>query len=146
MSATTAENTNNKLVTNYDTNKLLLWNNRTIEADYTNDGYDVTLEAGTVMGRVAATSKVIPLESDASDGSQYPIGVLCEETEVAEGDDAVLTLCVSGDVNENLLVFTKSGDDLDTVISGKTMRDRIGSDTVGIMLKAGQEQTTVDNQ
>lgn len=145
--ATTAENTSNKLVTNYDSSKIFLGDNNYITADYTNDGYDdVTLAAGTVMGRVAATDKVIPLESDASDGSQYPVGILAEAATVEAGADAVLSLCNYGDVEESQLVLEKVGDTLATVISGKTLRDRIAADTAGVRLQLATEMTGEDNQ
>lgn len=144
--ATTAENTTNKLVTNYDSSKIFLRDNRFQEGTYTAGIYDITLEAGTVMGRITASGKVTPFESDASDGSQYPFAVLAETVDIAEGDDAILSLCVAGDVDEGMLVFVKDGDDLDTVVDGKIVRDRIGSDSVAIMLKAATENTSYDNQ
>lgn len=144
--ASTAENTSNKLVTNYNSSKLILGNNTFEEGNYTNTGYDVTLAEGTVMGRISATGKVIPLESDASDGSQYPIGVLAQTQEVAEDDDAILSICTSGKIDEGMLVFTKDGDSLSTVVDGRQLRDRLAGDTVGIVLKAATENTNYDNQ
>lgn len=143
---TTGLNTSNQLITNYNTSKLLLGNNSFEEGTYTNDGYDVTLTEGTVMGRISATGKVIPLESDASDGSQYPIGVLAQTQEVAEGDDAILSICTAGKVDQGLLVFNKDGDSLSTVVDGRQLKDRIAGDTVGIVLKAATENTDYDNQ
>jgi hypothetical protein len=132
-------------ITNYDRSKGFLFGNDYDKANYTASG-NTTLEAYTVLGRVLATNKVVPCESDASDGSQNPIGVLQEEYVVADGDTVELSFCHKGWVNENLLVFTKEGDGLDTSVGteGK-MRDLIHRNT-GIILKAATEHTSTDNQ
>lgn len=133
--------------TNYNTAKIFVFDNRYTTGTYTNDTYDeVTLAAGTIMGRHAASDELKPLDASASDGTQFPVGILKEETVVADGDVVTLTICVSGDVEESLLTFPTSGDDMNTVVSSKTLRDRIGSDTVGIKLVAGTENTILDNQ
>lgn len=143
---TTVNSTNNSLQTNYDTTKIFLWNNRYANANYTNDSYaDETLAAGTVMGRIAATGEVVPVRSNNTDGSQFPIGILAADYAPGAGETQQVSLCVFGDVAENKLIFTKSGDDLDTVVSGKTYRDLIGSDTVGVLLRGGDQLTAYDN-
>ncbi len=143
----TVLNTSNQATTNYDTSKLLLWDNKFIKADYTNSGYDdVTLAVGTVMGRVAATGKVIPLQSDASDGSQFPVGVLSHGYIVEGGDTVEVSICNGGTIAEEKVVLVKVGDTLNTIISGKIIRDRLAGDTLGIELNLGSEQTQLDNQ
>jgi hypothetical protein len=144
-SSNTVDQTSNSMITDYSTLKIFIWNNRSILANFTNDTYDpITLQAGTLMGRIASTGEVVPLTSGASDGSQLPLGILMNNITVEDGDTVELTLCVSGDVNENGVIFQGS-DDFDTVVSGKTLRDRIGSDTVGIKLVPSTELTKNDN-
>lgn len=139
------KNTGNQLWINTNTAKIFVWGNRYTSANYTNSSYDdVTLAEGTLLGRIATTQEVVPLESGASDGSQYPIGVLLGGTVVPAGDTIAVTFCVEGDVVESLIVFQGS-DDLDTVVDGRSLRDRIGSDTVGIKLVAGEDLTNYDN-
>ncbi len=140
------ESTGNKRVTNYNTEKLFIWENTFVSATYTNStGSEVTLEEGTVMGRIATTGLVVPLEFDASDGSQFPIGILNGTYTVANGGSITVSICDSGEVNENLLVL-EYGTTLNSVISSKRLRDRIGSDTVGVKLRASTEMTDYDNQ
>jgi len=54
--------TGSQSIINYDTTKLFLFGNRYKEVVYTNStGSAVTLPAGLVMGRIAATLKVVPI-------------------------------------------------------------------------------------
>jgi hypothetical protein len=140
-------NTGNQAITNYDTSKIFLWNNRYINAPFTAEGYDdTTLLAGTVMGRVASTNEVVPMESNASDGSQFPIGILAKDYNIAGGDTVDLAICVGGDVAEEKVLFARNGDGFSTVVSSRTIRDRIAGDTLGIKLVLGTEMTAFDNQ
>jgi hypothetical protein len=140
-------NTGQQLTVTTDLSKIFVWNNRYESGTYNNSTYEtVDLLQGTVMGRIAATGLLVPLESDAADGSQYPVGILASDYSVEEGEEQELAICVAGDVDETLLVFAKDGDDLDTVISGRQIRDRIGADTVGVKLVGGTEHTKFDNQ
>jgi len=136
----------NPLISNYDTSKTFIWNLRTATANYTNSTYDdVTLLKGTLLGRISATGLVVPLTSAASDGSQFPLGILLEDTTILEGDTTSLTFAVEGDVVEDKILLQGS-DTLNTVISGRRIRDRIGADTVGIKIVASTEMTNYDNQ
>lgn len=124
---------------------MFLGNNRYETAVFENDTYDdITVAVGSVMGRIAATGKVVLLDKDASDGSQFPVGINAEAVTIAAGDEANLSLCVCGEVDANGLVFV-SGTTLATVISAKTVEDRIASDTVGIHLVTSTDLTTYDN-
>jgi len=145
----TTLNTGQQATFDTDLSKIFLWGNRYAKFPYakTNSTYDdFTLPAGTLMGRISGTNKVIPLASGASDGSKFPVGVLAADVVVLAGEsfDGEISLCVAGDVNEDLVLLDGS-DTLDTVISDRTLRDRIGADTVGIVLKAVDELTKADN-
>lgn len=136
----------NPLITNYDRSNTFVWNIRTEVGNYTNSTYDdVTLAKGTLMGRIAATNLLTPLTSGASDGSQFPVGIILADTVIEAGDTAEITICVAGDVVADKIVFQGS-DDLDTVVSNRTLRDRIGADTVGIKLVGDNQLTGYDNQ
>ena len=142
----TVLNTGQQAITNVDTSKIFIWNNRFDSAEYTNSTYDaVTLPAGTVLGRNSSTLEVKPLTSGASDGSQFPVGILNNTHTVEAGDTVTLAYCVAGDVAKEK-VLLQGSDDLDTVVSSKTIGDRVGSDTVGIKLVATNELTGFDNQ
>jgi hypothetical protein len=128
--------------------KIFLRNNRFDSFTYTNDtGEEKTLLAGTVMGRKTADGEIIPLDGDASDGSQYPIGILNEDRVVADGESVEVSVCVSGDVAEEMLILEDVYDDLDTtIIDGRLLRDRIGADTVGVRLVTTDELSGHDNE
>jgi len=140
-------NTGNQATTNYDVSKIFIFGNQFQKESYNNDGYDpVDLAAGTVMGRVTATGKVVPLQSDASDGSQLPVGILNENHTVNEGDTVDVAVCIAGSVAEEKVILVKVGDTLNTVIDGRRIRDRIAGDTMGIKLVVTDELTGFDNQ
>jgi len=134
------------LITNNDNAKIFIWDNRYEEGTYTNPtGDDVSLTKGMLMGRVSATQKLVPLASGASDGSQFPVGILADDYSVDYGESANVTICIGGDVAEELVTLNGS-DTLSTVISGRSIRDRIAGDTLGIKLVAGTQMTAFDNQ
>ncbi len=139
-------NTGQQAIIDTDVSKIFVWDNRFDNFDFNNDGYDdITPKGGTVMGRISATGKIKPLRSDNADGSEIPIGILNQDRVIAAGETVNVAICVAGDVVADKLIFEKTGDTLDTVVSGKRLRDRIGSDTVGIKLVGGTELTKTDN-
>lgn len=143
---TTVNQTSNQSQTNYDNSIIFLGGNRYDTAEYTNGtGASVDLKAGTVLGQVNASGKVLPLVAAATDGSNYPFGILSHDITVANGATADLTFAVEGDVAESKLIFNAS-EDLTTVVDGRTLRARIGADTVGINLVAATEMSGFDNQ
>lgn len=147
---TTGTSTNNQRTTFTDTSKVFIGGNRydVFDTDFTNSSYaTLGIAEGTVFGQVAGTLKVKPLDPLAQDGSQYPIGILKGKLEVESGSyftDQV-TLCVAGDVAENKVLFADNVTTINTVVDGRTLRARIGSDTVGIKLVASTELTEYDN-
>lgn len=144
-SSNTVLNTGQQATTNYDLAKIFILNNRYEKANYTNNTYDtVELSAGTLMGRVGSTQEIVPLASGASNGSQFPVGILADDYTVEEGEEKVLFFCVAGDIAEEKVILHGS-DTMNTLISNRSIRDRIASDTVGIKLVAGTEMTSFDN-
>jgi len=143
-------NTGQQAIIQQDLGKIFVWNNRyeNMPYEYENDTYDdVTIPAGTLMGRIGATQKVVPLESGASDGSQYPVGVLAADVVILAGEtyDGTVSVCVAGDVVESKVLFDGS-DDMDTLVSSRSLRDRIAADTVGIKLVVTTELSGADNE
>ncbi|MCK4522450.1 MAG: head decoration protein [Nanoarchaeota archaeon] len=144
-SATNQLNNNNMQITDYDNSIIFLRDNKYESGTYTNDAYtDVQLLKGTLMGRISADQELLPLVSGAADNSQFPVGILTRDTYVEAGDAATINICTAGEVAEEMLVLD-AGDTLATVISGRSIRDRIGSDTVGIVLVSGTDLTAADN-
>jgi hypothetical protein len=134
------------LITNNDNAKIFIWDNRYEQGEFTNPStVDAVLAKGTLMGRVSATQKLVPLASGASNGSQFPVGILADDYTVDYLETANLTICIGGDVAEELVILSGS-DTMDTVISGRSIRDRIAGDTLGIKLVSGTQMTAFDNQ
>jgi hypothetical protein len=133
------------LTTKYDNAKLLMGNNSFEGGEVVNSDYeDLVIPGGTLMGRISATGKLVPLTSGASDGSQFPVGVSVASETIEFGDTKTVQVCVSGRINENELKLQGS-DTLSTVISGRQLRDRIGGDTVGLILVSVDELGKFDN-
>lgn len=134
-------------VTNYSTEKLLMFNNSFASANYTNpDAYPVDIPVGTVFGRISSSGEVVPLVSTANDGSQFPIGVLPYNLTVEDGETAEIRLVTGGEINANMLVFANGTDTLDTIVSSRHLRDRLAADTVGLILQFPDELSKFDNQ
>ncbi len=131
---------------NYDYQKIFIGGNEYITGSYTNGtGAVVELMAGMLFGRIAATNKVEILKSAATDGSQFPLGILGETLSVADAATVTVTIAISGDINLRTLILDGT-DTLATVISDRTIEDRIAADTKGIRLVATVENTAFDNQ
>lgn len=140
-------NTGQQITTDYDLSKIFLFNNRYEGDNYVNNSNysPVTILAGTVMGRVASTGVITPCLASATDGSQFPIGILAQDVIALPGGSSQLTsICIAGDVAENKVILFY-GDTLETVVSGRRFRDRIQGDSVGIILRKSTEMTDYDN-
>ena len=145
-SQTTPVNTGSFAIVQVDRSKVFIWQNRYTKANHTNStGATETLLTGTLMGRISASQLVIPLASAATDGSQFPIGILADDYTVINGATLELAICNFGDVAEEKVIFAGS-DVFATVISGRSIRDRIAADTVGIRLVTSTEMSGYDNQ
>ena len=143
-SATDVLNTGNQLYTDYTYDKIFIGCNTFENADLTASGSDVTVEMGTLMGRITATGLVIPLVAAAVDGSQYPVGITAAKYVVLNGTTQSMSLCVSGEVEETLITLN-GAETLATACVGRQLRDRIASDTLGIKLRNSTEMTVADN-
>lgn len=138
----------NQLFVNTDLSKVFLGNNQTEDTDsYVNNStYDpITLRTGTVMGRIASTDILVPCVSTASDGSQNVLGILMHPLTLAAGQTSKALICVSGRVAAEQLKFVKPGDGLDTIVSNRRYKDKIGADTVGVKLIYSTNMTHYDN-
>jgi hypothetical protein len=146
--ATQAFSNSNQLNTNYSVAQLLLgFDNKFEPYDYTNSaGTSKTIARGTVMGRVNASGKILPLVAAASDGSQFPIGILCENVTVIAGATTNLSLCVSGGVAKELIVFDNGTDTFASVVDGQRLDTLIGANTVGVKMYGTDNLTGFDNQ
>jgi|SRR5882762_9295175 len=135
--------TPNMLIVNTDTSKIAIWNPRSQKGIYNNGTYDAsTVPAGTLLGRVSATGKLKALVSTAVDGSQLPVGVAMDDYAIDEGTDGTIFFYDMGDIVEGAIKL-QGGDTLDTVVSGRRLRDHLAAQ--GIKLVSEAEQSAYDN-
>lgn len=144
MSVTNPVNTNNQSTWLYDRTKVFLGCNTFEEHAYKAPAAEVTLTNGQVMGRVSATGALLELKSGAADGSEIPFGILVGDHTIAIGETPNLSVCVSGNVSLNDIVFD-GADTVATVVDGRRLDDRIAGDTLGVKLISGTENTIDDN-
>lgn len=141
------DNTGKQLFVNTDLSKIFIRDNRYESDNYINNStYNpITLSAGTVMGRISATGILVPFTSTASDGSQYILGVLADDFVLGAGITQTAPVCVAGDVVADKLIFVLPGDGLETVVSGRRVKDKIQGETVAIKIVYSTEMTDFDN-
>ena len=146
----------NTLITNYSYTNLFVLNNRfNTGTSVTASGSDIELLAGMLIGRVNATGALKQSISTATDGSQYPIGILTQNYTIPDGESLTVNYCYSGDVNANLIVFGGSpADTLTTVVSlVDSATNTVKMGTIADLLRreginpiATSENTYLDNQ
>lgn len=143
--STTTVNTGSQLYTDYNREKIFIGKNTFENATMINSsGGDLTYPAGTLLGRISASGKVQPLASAAVDGSQFPVGILTDSVTIVDGAETTISMAVSGEVDSTLVVLDGS-DTLETVITGRRIKDRIAADTLGIKLITATDLTAFDN-
>lgn len=139
-------NNGQQMQVNTNLAKLFPYEKEFKQYNYTNSTYDtIDLPAGTVMGVVAATGKVVPMTSGASDGSQFPMGILGEDYSIEGGDTISVAIMVKGWVRQDMLLLQGS-DTLLTIVSSRRIFERIGSDSVGILIISAVNATNLENQ
>jgi hypothetical protein len=144
MGANISQNKPNVLQTDYNQSKLVLGGNRFETVSFTASGAAVVLTRGMVIGKISATQKGKALASAATDGSQFPFGIVPENITIADGETQDVSVVVSGDVAAQLVTLD-GGDSMATVVDGKSIGDRVAGDTLGIKLVETDELSQADN-
>ncbi len=146
MGAENVLSNQNQAITNYDYSKLFKTTFKTVQMTYTNSsGASVDLVPGMLFGRVSADLKGAILKSASVDGSQIPFGINLTMATVANAASKTIQVAVTGMVDQDLIVLDGT-DTLDTLISGRTIGDRIPADTEGITLEEFNQIVNLDNQ
>lgn len=136
--------TRNQAFFDYDFSKIFLRNNKFRKINIEASGADVVLQAGMLIGTIAASALGAILASGATDGSQFPTGICAEDVTIPDGTNLDINICIGGEVAEEKVIFN-GADDFDTVVSLRTLRDRIAADTEGIKLVATDSLAENDN-
>lgn len=129
VSYTTDPNAVNHVRTDYDvTNIFLAFPTKQIIKTLVNGtASERTVAAGTLIGLTTADITIAaPVESDVSDGSQIPFGVVLYDTVIPAGTTEEVEALIgwNGIIYSDKVVLEKTGDTLDTVItaSGQSIR------------------------
>lgn len=143
MSTVTQTNqTRNQLTSSYDTSKIFLFDNKYRKVNIANaTGSSFVLVAGTVIGAVGITHA--PYDADTA--NQLPVGILAEDITILTATNADVTICNGGKVAEEKVVFFDTEDTLDTIVSNRSIRDMLISNTLGLELVTTDELTGTDN-
>jgi hypothetical protein len=147
MSITIRDNTRNQAAYDRQLSNLLILHNSFLKGDYANiSGAEETVVVGQVLGRVAATQKLVVCKSAAIDGSQFPVAIAVQELSAIAIAGTVdnIAPCNGGKVNENEIVFD-GADTFATLVDGKSMRDHLIANTKGLELLNVLENTDFDN-
>lgn len=144
MAQTITSNTGQQLFVDTDISKIFIWDNRFDPGTLRNaSGAPATIVAGTLLGRISATDKIVPWTAAAADGSQNIMGILNEtKTLIPAASEIPCYYCVSGDVDPALLVFTDAST-LETVIAGQRVKDILTAK--GFKLNPKTDLTKFDN-
>lgn len=82
---------------------------RELDPLYCRDGVLVAagqrLAIGTVLGRVTATGRAVPVATGATDGSERPIGVLAVNVDTTDGEERAWVIARASVVALDSLVF-----------------------------------------
>jgi hypothetical protein len=142
MSSITSRNqTRNQAIFDYDFSKLFLFGNVFRKVNIAASGADLNLKAGMLIGAVDGVYQIF--KSGTSNISF--VGVLADEDfTITNGSNADVTICMGGRVNSALLVFDGT-DVLTTVISHRTLLERIESDSLGIEVVVSDQLSKFDN-
>ena len=142
MGVTTRNRTANQMTNDYDVSKIFVLDNIYRKVTIANAaGTDLVLTAGMAIGVVSTAYQVY--KSGTSNISF--VGILAEDVTVAaSGGSESVNICIAGKVNESLVTLDGT-DTLATVVAYRTIRDRIASESVGIILVATDELSAIDN-
>lgn len=94
-------------ITNNDTRSLVVWD-PVFDDDTIIDAGGETYPAGTLLGRLTASSKLTKYESGNSDGSEIPVAVLRDEIVLAAATDTAVRPIIGGRVRRGDLLHAGS--------------------------------------
>lgn len=130
---------------NRDTSKIFLGGKTDKAAVYTNTtGAEVTLLAGTLMGRITG-GDWLPVDSANADGSEDARGILLTAYTVPDGVTQNIRVVDGGEVAGEGLVLVNPADELTTVINGIEIRDALETNTHVKIIFNSTELTRYDN-
>jgi len=143
MGVTNPVNTRNQLYTNISSDKILLGNNSFAERTFGAYGTDMVIDAGTIVARLPGSGEIVPWKADATDGTQYPAGLLLEQLTVADGEKVDTTIVNKGKVAREQIRFWYAGQDFSSVVDNRRVEDWLLD--LGLEIEAADELTEFDN-
>jgi len=132
-------NTRNQLTSNYDFSKIFIGDNKYRKVTLAATAA-LNVKIGTVIGAVGATIGIYK----SGTSNQLPIGVIAETVVMPSSGTLEVTIVNAGKIAEGKLVLNGT-DTLATVVSNRTIRDMIISNTIGVELVTVDELSATDN-
>ena len=134
--------TNNQSFATIEKKNVFLFDNTYDKADFDNSsGGEITVKLGSLVARIIAGEEVTPATAiNLAD----VIGIVTTDNDIVVPDTVTkrLNYAVSGDINENLLVFPATVT-LATAVGNITLRDHLQG--LGFHFQVGIENTNFDN-
>jgi hypothetical protein len=131
--------TNNQLFTQYDISKIFLFENRYRKVNIASTP-ELALTAGMIIGVVGVTHGVYK----SGTSNMLPVGILAESVTIPAASNLTVTICNAGKIAEEKVTLDGT-DTLATIVSNRSIRDMLISNTMGIELVTTNELTADDN-
>jgi hypothetical protein len=131
--------TRNQLFSEYDVSKIFIGDNKYRKVNIASTP-ELALTAGMVIGVVGITHGVYK----SGTSNMLPVGVLAESVTVPAASNVDVTICNAGKIAEEKVTLDGS-DTLATIVSNRSIRDMLISNTIGIELVTTSELTASDN-
>ena len=95
MAGVTTTQNGNMVIADFDNSMVFMGCNKFVDESLKNTtGGSITYKMGTLLGKSGSAThsgKVLQLDTAASDGSQYPFGILATDVTIAAGQSAVVS-------------------------------------------------------
>lgn len=145
----TTLNNGRQAIQNTDRSKIFIGRSQRYERMiYANSAYDdISVLAGTPVGRVASTGWIKAVASGAADGSQLPIGIVAEDVTIPGQSNTELVLILTeGDVVSSKVLWQGTDTAETSVTAGVARRLKDWLRVIGINLRTVTENSKLDNQ
>jgi hypothetical protein len=139
MGITQSTPTRNQLFSAYDVSKIFLFDNKYRKVNIASTP-GLVLTAGMVIGVVGITHAVYK----SGTSNMLPVGILAEDVTIPALSNLDVTICNGGKVAEEKVTLDGT-DTLATIVSNRSVRDMLISNTLGLELVTTDELTSADN-
>lgn len=130
----------NPIITNFDTRGVVRAVEASEQGKLTSVGA-LTVEIGTILGRITVSGLYAPYDSGAADGSEIPVAVSLSKVEAAGAGDHVLSVLLKGKTQTDKTIIQGSAPG-----AGITAGIKDDLRTVMIVIEDTTDCSELDNQ